>query len=235
MPGHGTQKTRGPILSAEKFIARSTLIGREIIGHSFPLSARSKRRSLIHDFSRIIAGPCLPTLPLPSPSPRSPTLQPFHHLGSRSPPSVSVRQKSFRQLSPRFSRSFLSTGRPCPRLSPSPLPHRNPLPILDTLSSRRNEDRGVSIPSVPPGGGTARGRAKGKGSVHGGAWTKAKTGGEERGSAREGCGIRDVSAAGNISLSKGGGDAFNLSPPAFPSFFPRAIAAETGPRRARCR
>lgn len=65
LPSHGTQKTRGPILSAEKFIARSTLIGREIIGHSFPLSARSKRRSLIHDFSRIIAGPCL--LPYPPP------------------------------------------------------------------------------------------------------------------------------------------------------------------------
>lgn len=60
-------ENRGPILSGKKFIARSTLIGREIIGHSFPLSARSKRRSLIHDFSRIIAGPCHPSFPfLPS-------------------------------------------------------------------------------------------------------------------------------------------------------------------------
>ena len=56
-------ENRGPILSGKKFIARSTLIGREIIGHSFPLSARSKRRSLIHDFSRIIAGPCHPSFP----------------------------------------------------------------------------------------------------------------------------------------------------------------------------
>lgn len=54
--GHGNTENRGPILSARKFIARSTLIGREIIGHSFSPSARSKRLSLIHDFSRIIAG-----------------------------------------------------------------------------------------------------------------------------------------------------------------------------------
>lgn len=54
--GHGNTENRGPILSAKKFIARSTLIGREIIGHSFSPSARSKRLSLIHDFSRIIAG-----------------------------------------------------------------------------------------------------------------------------------------------------------------------------------
>lgn len=62
----GNTEYRGPILSAGKFIARSTLIGREIIGHSFSPSARSKRLSLIHDFSRIIAGPChrLPSLSL---------------------------------------------------------------------------------------------------------------------------------------------------------------------------
>lgn len=57
-PGHENTENRDPILSAKKFIARSTLIGREIIGHSFSPSARSKRLSLIHDFSRIIAGPC---------------------------------------------------------------------------------------------------------------------------------------------------------------------------------
>lgn len=54
--GYGNTENRGPILSAKKFIARSTLIGREIIGHSFSPFARSKRLSLIHDFSRIIAG-----------------------------------------------------------------------------------------------------------------------------------------------------------------------------------
>lgn len=63
-PGHENTENRDPILSAGKFIARSTLIGREIIGHSFSPSARSKRLSLIHDFSRIIAGPCH-CLPLP--------------------------------------------------------------------------------------------------------------------------------------------------------------------------
>lgn len=61
--GHGNRtENRGPILSAEKFIARSTLIGREIIGHSFSPSARSKRLSLIHDFSRIIADRVHPPL-----------------------------------------------------------------------------------------------------------------------------------------------------------------------------
>lgn len=41
--GHGNRtENRGLILSAGKFIARSTLIGREIIGHSFAPSARSK-------------------------------------------------------------------------------------------------------------------------------------------------------------------------------------------------
>lgn len=40
---HGNTENPGPILSAKKFIARSTLIGREIIGHSFSPSARSKR------------------------------------------------------------------------------------------------------------------------------------------------------------------------------------------------
>lgn len=64
--GHGNTEYGGPILSAKKFIARSTLIGREIIGHSFSPFARSKRLSLIHDFSRIIAGSRhLPLPPFP--------------------------------------------------------------------------------------------------------------------------------------------------------------------------
>lgn len=73
----GNTEYRGPILSAGKFIARSTLIGREIIGHSFSPSARSKRLSLIHDFSRIIAGPCHRLPPFPLSLPRFRFLRPL--------------------------------------------------------------------------------------------------------------------------------------------------------------
>lgn len=73
------RKPGSPILSAKKFIARSTLIGREIIGHTFSPSARSKRLSLIHDFSRIIAGPCH-RLSLPPPPPLSSVRRSVKHL-----------------------------------------------------------------------------------------------------------------------------------------------------------
>lgn len=49
----GTEQDETLSYPREKFIARSTLIGREIIGHSFLLSSRSKT-PLIHD-RRIIA------------------------------------------------------------------------------------------------------------------------------------------------------------------------------------
>lgn len=89
-PGHENTENRDPILSAGKFIARSTLIGREIIGHSFSPSARSKRLSLIHDFSRIIAGPCH-CLPLPPPPPLAPFCRSVKHLL----PPLDSRQTSF--------------------------------------------------------------------------------------------------------------------------------------------